>query len=44
MGYSKKRIDRHGKPRYTACYLDAHGSLRSASTAAAIWALTWGGV
>jgi len=22
MGYSKKRLDRHGKPRYTACYLD----------------------
>jgi integrase len=32
MGYAKKRIDRHGKPRYTACYLDARGSLRSAGT------------
>jgi hypothetical protein len=32
MGYSKKRIDRHGKPRYTACYLDARGSERSAGT------------
>jgi hypothetical protein len=32
VGYSKKRIDRHGKPRYTACYLDARGSLRSAGT------------
>jgi integrase len=32
MGYSKKRIDQHGKPRYTACYLDARGSLRSAGT------------
>jgi hypothetical protein len=32
MGYSKKRIDRNGKARYTACYLDARGSLRSAGT------------
>jgi integrase len=32
MGYSKKRIDRNGKPRYTACYLDVRGSLRSAGT------------
>jgi integrase len=32
MGYSKKRIDRNGKSRYTACYLDARGSLRSAGT------------
>ena len=32
MGYSKKRTDRHGKPRYTACYLDVRGSLRSAGT------------
>jgi integrase len=32
MGYSKKRIDRHGKPRYTACYLDVRGSERSAGT------------
>lgn len=32
MGYSKKRIDRNGEPRYTACYLDVRGSLRSAGT------------
>jgi integrase len=32
MGYSKKRLDRNGKPRYTACYLDARGTLRSAGT------------
>lgn len=32
MGYAKKRIDRNGKPRYTACYLDVRGSLRSAGT------------
>jgi integrase len=32
MGYSKKRIGRNDKPRYTACYLDARGSLRSAGT------------
>lgn len=32
MGYSKKRIDGNGKPRYTACYLDVRGSLRSAGT------------
>lgn len=32
MGYSKKRIGRDGKPRYTACYLDARGALRSAGT------------
>jgi integrase len=32
MGYSKKRIDRNGKLRYTACYLDVRGSLRSAGT------------
>ena len=32
MGYSKKRTDRNGKPRYTACYLDVRGSLRSAGT------------
>jgi integrase len=32
MGYSKKRIDRTGKARNTACYLDARGSLRSAGT------------
>jgi hypothetical protein len=32
MGYSKKRTDRNGKARYTACYLDVRGSLRSAGT------------
>lgn len=32
MGYSKKRTDRKGKLRYTACYLDIRGSLRSAGT------------
>jgi hypothetical protein len=32
MGYSKRRVGRNGKPRYTACYLDARGSLRSAGT------------
>jgi len=32
MGYSKKRPDRNSKPRYTACYLDARGALRSAGT------------
>jgi integrase len=32
MGYSKRRTDRHGKPRYTACYLDIRGSLHSAGT------------
>src|SRR5262245_14377801 len=32
MGYSKKRANRDGRPRYTACYLDARGFLRSAGT------------
>ena len=32
MGYSKKRHGRNGKPRYTACYVDMRGSLRSAGT------------
>ena len=32
MGYSKKRIGADGKPRYTACYLDLRGQLRSAGT------------
>jgi integrase len=32
MGYSKKRHGRNGKPRYTACYVDVRGSLRSAGT------------
>jgi integrase len=32
MGYLKERTDRHGNPRYTACYLDPRGALRSAGT------------
>jgi integrase len=32
MGYSKKRIGKDGKPRYTACYLDMRGNLHSAGT------------
>ena len=32
VGYAKKRIGRDGKPRYTACYLDLRGRLRSAGT------------
>jgi integrase len=32
MGYSKKRVGQDGKPRYTACYLDLRGALRSAGT------------
>lgn len=32
MGYSKKRIGKEGKPRYTACYVDLRGQLRSAGT------------
>jgi hypothetical protein len=32
VGYSKKRIGRDGKPRYTACYLDVRGASRSAGT------------
>lgn len=32
MGYSKKRIGKDGKPRYTACYLDMRGQLYSAGT------------
>jgi integrase len=32
MGYTKKRVGRTGKPRYTACYLDPRGALRSAGT------------
>ncbi|MGO9279693.1 MAG: tyrosine-type recombinase/integrase, partial [Streptosporangiaceae bacterium] len=32
MGYLKERVGRNGKPRYTACYLDARGALRSAGT------------
>ena len=32
MGYLKERADRNGKPRYTACYLDPRGALRSAGT------------
>jgi hypothetical protein len=32
MGYLKERTDRNGNPRYTACYLDPRGALRSAGT------------
>ncbi|MFC5185835.1 tyrosine-type recombinase/integrase [Actinomadura harenae] len=35
MGYTKKRVGGNGKPRYTACYLDLKGRLRSAGTYAA---------
>lgn len=32
LGYAFKRIDRHGKPRYTACYEDLKGKITSAGT------------
>lgn len=32
MGYAKKRTGRDGRARYTACYLDLRGRLRSAGT------------
>jgi len=32
MGYLKERADRNGSPRYTACYIDPRGALRSAGT------------
>jgi integrase len=32
LGYLKERLDRNGKTRYTACYLDPRGALRSAGT------------
>jgi integrase len=32
MGYSFKRFDRNGKPRYTACYQDLKGNIISAGT------------
>ena len=32
MGFSRKRIGRYGKPRYTAYYLDIRGQERSAGT------------
>ncbi|MFG1861049.1 tyrosine-type recombinase/integrase [Microbispora bryophytorum] len=32
MGYSFKRLDRNGKPRYTACYQDLKGNILSAGT------------
>ena len=32
MGYLKERTDRKDNPRYTACYLDPRGALRSAGT------------
>ena len=30
MGFAKKRVGKDGKPRYTAVYVDLHGSERSA--------------
>lgn len=32
MGYAKKRVGKTGKVRYTACYMDVSGRLRSAGT------------
>jgi integrase len=32
VGYAKKRTGKDGKSRYTACYLDLRGQLRSAGT------------
>jgi integrase len=32
MGFAKKRVGKDGKPRYTAVYVDLHGSERSAGT------------
>src|SRR5947207_9700891 len=32
VGYSRKRVGRSGKPRYTAYYLDLRGTERSAGT------------
>src|SRR5262249_50082074 len=32
MGFSRKRIGKDGKPRYTAYYLDVRGNERSAGT------------
>lgn len=32
MGYAKKRTGRDGRARYTACYLDLRGRLRSSGT------------
>jgi integrase len=32
MGYSRKRVGRDGKPRYTAYYIDSRGKERSAGT------------
>jgi hypothetical protein len=32
VGFSRKRLDRHGKPRYTAYYIDLKGCERSAGT------------
>jgi hypothetical protein len=32
MGFSRKRIGKDGKPRYTAYYLDIRGQERSAGT------------
>lgn len=32
MGFTKKRRNKAGKYRYTACYIDVRGRLRSAGT------------
>lgn len=32
LGYTIKRMNRHGKPRYTACYEDLKGKIASAGT------------
>ena len=32
MGFARKRVGSDGKPRYTATYVDRHGSIRSAGT------------
>jgi hypothetical protein len=32
VGYSRKRVGKAGKPRYTAYYLDIRGKERSAGT------------
>ncbi|HWG65150.1 MAG TPA: hypothetical protein VG253_25990 [Streptosporangiaceae bacterium] len=35
MGFSRKRVGKNGKLRYTATYVDLRGSIRSAGTFAA---------
>ncbi|GLX11761.1 hypothetical protein Misp03_86870 [Microbispora sp. NBRC 16548] len=41
MGYSFKRLDRNGKPRYTACYQDLKGNILSAGTFSDVHRLSW---